>query len=319
MSKVFFEELLIPDPNYNLNVGAGSHSYQIAETIQKLAKVLPELKPHVVLVPGDTNSALAAALSAIKGGVHVAHFESGARCYDMSMAEEINRRIVDHISFMLFAVSENCVENLKKESVLGKIFLTGDTMYDVFLREHAGIQNSKIIDKTNVKDEYCVLTLHRAENVDNVRKFKDILTTVNKVMNQKVIFPIHPRTKSVLNKSMLNFGNIITIDPLPYHDMMRLIQGSSFVLTDSGGLQKEALWCKTPCITLRERTEWVETINLGVNFIAGTTDKNISVAIQKLLENYSEIKKRFNKIENPYGDGNASKKITNFLLEAGRL
>lgn len=316
MSRVFFEELLIPNPYCNLNVGAGSHAHQIAEIIQRLEKVLLELRTDLVLVPGDTNSALASTLTSVKVGIPVAHFESGARCYDMLMAEEVNRRVVDHISSILFAVSENCIDNLKKESVLGRIILSGDTMYDVFLQENRAIQKSKILEKIDL-EEYCVLTLHRSENVDNTDRLKTLLRTINKVASKKIIFPVHPRTKRVIKKSMIKFDNLITIDPLPYNDMMRLVQGSTFLLTDSGGLQKEAFWCKTPCITLRERTEWVETTNLGVNFIAGTAEKNVSVAIQTLLKNYDKVKEKFSMIGNPYGDGHASKKIINFLLEAG--
>jgi UDP-N-acetylglucosamine 2-epimerase len=316
MSRAFFEELLIPDPYCNLNVGAGSHAHQIAKIVQRLGKVLPELRTDLVLVPGDTNSALASALTSVKVGVPVAHIESGARCYDMLMAEEVNRRVVDHVSSILFAVSENCLNNLEKESVLGKTVLSGDTMYDVFLQEHRAIRKSEILEKIGVK-EYCVLTLHRAENVDDTDRLRALLGSLNRVRSKKIIFPVHPRTRRAMKKSMIKFDNLVAIDPLPYNDMMRLVQGSTFVLTDSGGLQKEAFWCKTPCITLRERTEWVETTDLGVNFAAGTAEKDVLVAIQALLKNYDAVKAKFDKIGNPYGNGHASQKIINFLLDEG--
>jgi UDP-N-acetylglucosamine 2-epimerase len=318
MSKAFFEELLIPDPYCNLGVGAGSPAHQIAEIVQRLEKALSELKFDSVLVPGDTNSALASALTSVKVDIPVVHIESGARCYDMLMAEEVNRRVVDHISTILFAVSKNCVNNLEKETVLGKTVLSGDTMYDVFLQEHRAIQKSEILEDIGL-DEYCVLTLHRAENVDNENRLRAILGSVNKVTSKKIIFPVHPRTRRAIKKSMIKFNNLVLIDPIPYNDMMRLVLGSIFVLTDSGGLQKEAFWCKTPCITLRERTEWVETTNSGVNFVAGTAEKGVSVAIQTLLKNYDAVKEKFETIENPYGDGRASKKIVNFLLGDGEL
>lgn len=313
MSKVFFEEFSIPDPYCNLNVGSGSHAYQTAKIIQELEGVLLRLKPDIVLVPGDTNSALASALTSVKLGIPIAHVESGARSYDMTMAEEINRRIIDHISTALFAVSSNCASNLKKESVLGRIIYSGDTMYDVYLYESKMIQKSEISDKIGF-DKYCVLTLHRAENVDDVKKLKKTLKSILSSIDRKIIFPIHPRTKNILEKTIAEYNNLVTIDPLPYHDMMKLLQGSSFVLTDSGGLQKEAFWCKTPCITLRDRTEWIETVKLGVNFTAGN-EREISSKIQMLLKNLDSVKSKFRNIKNPYGDGNASKKIIKYLLD----
>jgi UDP-N-acetylglucosamine 2-epimerase len=314
MSKAFFEEFSLPEPYINLNVGSGSHVYQTAEILLRLEKVMFGLKPDLVLTPGDTNSALASALTSVKIGIPLAHIESGARSYDMSMAEEINRRIVDHISQVLFTVSRTCSNNLKKESVTGKIFLSGDTMYDVYLHEIKKIQKSKILDELKLDDEYCVLTLHRAENVDDQNKLEEILWGITKTLDQKIVFPVHPRTRITLRIKKIEDNKLIIIDPLPYHDMMKLIQKSMLVLTDSGGLQKEAFWSKIPCITIRDRTEWKETVRLGVNFISGTKKETISQTIRRVLKNFYKVKERFGNAKNPYGDGNASQKIVDYLV-----
>ena len=315
LSKVFFEELSPPEPFANLNVGSGSHIYQTAEIMLRLEKYLVEEKPSLVLVPGDTNSALAGAIASVKQGIDLAHLESGARSYDMKMAEEINRRLIDHCAQTLFAVASNCKKNLEAESVTGTIYQTGDTMYDVFVNFKGKAGKSDIIEKLNLKNkEYALLTTHRAENVDDPSKLQNMLNAIQKVQ-MPVIFPIHPRTKLRLKENGISLEgtNIRTIDPVGYIEMLALLKNAKITITDSGGLQKEAFWSKTPCITIRDRTEWVETVDLGVNFITDISPVRIAEAIKQIQENYSEIKSRF-KI-NPFGDGKASEKIVNILKE----
>ena len=315
LSQVFFEELSSPEPLFNLNVGSGTHVFQTAEIMQRLEKHLTEEKPSLVLTPGDTNSALASALTSAKMQIPVGHIESGARCYDMKMAEEINRRLIDHCSSFLFAPTRNCQNNLKKESVFGKIYLTGDTMYDAFLDFQSKTQSSTILERLQLKDkEYALLTTHRAENVDDPAKLNGIIKAIQ-TAKMETIFPVHPRTQKRLdeNSICLSSTNIQTIDPVGYIDMLALLKHSKMTITDSGGLQKEAFWSKTPCITIREKTEWTETTEMGVNFITGVDPLKIRLAIENIQENYAEIKNRFT--INPFGDGKASNKIVRIIKQ----
>jgi len=309
LSQIFFEEFNLPEPTVNLEVGSGSHAYQTGEIMLRLEKYLLRDKPSLVLVPGDTNSALAGALTSVKLNIPVAHVEAGARCYDMSMAEEVNRRLIDHCSKILFAPTLNCKKNLEKESVLGEIHLTGDTMYDVFSRFKNRADEYDILDRLNLSNkEYYLLTLHRAENVDDAEKLKSILNGIMK-SNVDVVFSIHPRTKNRLKEYGISLenSNLRVIEPVGYIEMLKLLKHAKIVLTDSGGLQKDAFWSKTPCITLRDRTEWVETVEMGVNFLAEADANKIVQVINFIEDNYDLIKGRFN--ENPFGDGHAARRI----------
>jgi UDP-GlcNAc3NAcA epimerase len=315
LSQVFFDELSSPEPLVNLNVGSGSHIYQTAEIMMRLEKYLISENPSLVVIPGDTNSALASTITAVKFGTPIAHLESGARSYDMHMAEEINRRIIDHCSQILFAPTENCKTNLEHESVTGEIFLLGDTMYDVFLNFKDKADRSDIVDKLGLTHkEYAILTTHRAENVDDPAKLKSMLRAIQKA-EMPLIFPIHPRTKNSLIKNGISLENtsIRTIDPVGYIEMMALLKHAKIVITDSGGLQKEAFWSKTPCITIRNRTEWIETVDLGVNFVTDVDPKRITQALKNIMENYPEIKTKFK--TNPYGDGKAAQKIVKTIMK----
>jgi UDP-N-acetylglucosamine 2-epimerase (non-hydrolysing) len=314
LSQIFFKELFPSEPFANLNVGSGSHIYQIVEIMQRLEKPLTK-NPSLVLIPGDTNSALAGALASVKLGLSVAHIESGARSYDMKMAEEINRRLIDHSAKLLFAPTENCKKNLKKESVTGKTYLTGDTMYDVFLKFQNKINQSTILNKLNLNNsEYALLTFHRAENVDNPTKLRNMIKALTN-LKIKIVFPIHPRTRIRLieNGITIKNGNIQLIDPVGYFDMLRLINHARIVLTDSGGIQKEAFWSKTPCLTLRDRTEWKETVENGVNFITNVNAERIASKFEYIQNNYNEIKNRFK--NNPFGEGDASKRIIKIIQD----
>lgn len=319
LSQLFFEEFGSPQPLVNFNVGSGSHVYQTAEIMVHLEKMLFARKPSLILIPGDTNSALAGALASVKLGFPVAHVESGARSYDMTMAEEINRRIIDHCATILFAPTSVCKKNLENESVLGQIYQTGDTMYDAFIMFERRVGKSDILHKLDlITKEFAVLTTHRAENVDNIARLKQILKAMKNVQ-MPIIFPVHPRTKEKIKENDISLAesNVRTIDPIGYIEMLALVKHSKVVVTDSGGLQKEAFWSKTPCITIRDRTEWVETAELGVNFITNTDSEEISRVAKYITNSYDEIKGKFKC--NPFGNGYASKKIVQILKDSVSL
>ena len=281
MSKIFFNELNLPDPIVNLGVGSSPPVQQITSMMSGLEKVYNDLKPDVVIVPGDTNSTLAASLSAVKMRIPTAHIESGARSYDMSMPEEINRRIVDHISSRLYCVTNNCVNNLLKEGInKDKISLVGDSMYESILQHSEDIKKAKNIEQ--ISKTYGVLTLHRESNVDDLYKLEKIIKTLFKT-NVKIVFPCHPRTLQKLTSLKLIddiYKHLYMIEPLPYYEMLSLVKNASVVITDSGGLQKEAYWLGTPCVTLREETEWIETVKVGANIIVGSDTEKIQSAIK---------------------------------------
>jgi len=315
MTKIFFEELNIPDPIANLEVGSGTHAWQTAEIMIRLEKILTKQKNDLILVPGDTNSTLAGALTASKLHIPVGHIEAGARSYDMAMPEEINRRLTDHCSTILFAPTENCFGNLRREGIKNKqIFLTGDTMYDVLLQCLPKTEKSNILRHLDLTEEsYVLLTLHRPENVDDPKNLGDILKALEQIKGLSVVFPVHPRTKKQLQDSglygqLLKQKHVKAIKPVSYHDNLNLIKNANAVLTDSGGIQKEAFWLHTPCITLRKNTEWIETIKLKANLLTGSDTKKILRALQQTIKDKT-IKENLRKLPNPFGDGNASKKI----------
>jgi len=320
MSKVFFEEAGIPDPSTNLGVGSGSHAYQTAEIMVRLEKILAESNPDLVIVPGDTNSALASAVVSAKLQIGVAHVEAGARSYDMSMPEEVNRRLVDHISSLLFAPSGNCAENLKRENVLGRVHLTGDTMYDALVKHMSLAVKSDILEKIKVEPRsYAVLTVHRAENVDYPQRLRNIVEAITSLGSVPLIFPVHVRTKNRLNSFGLldrleQAKHIKLLGPLGYYDMLKLMSEAKLVLTDSGGVQKEAFWLGVPCVTLRERTEWTETVELGANFLAGCDVDRILCTTRSMILD-ENIRERIKRMPNPYGDGRASERIVEFVLD----
>ncbi|MEM5867001.1 MAG: UDP-N-acetylglucosamine 2-epimerase (non-hydrolyzing), partial [Candidatus Aenigmatarchaeota archaeon] len=282
MTKIFFEELRLPDPIANLNVGSGTHAQQTAKIMLRLEKLLIRQKPDLVIVPGDTNSALAGALAAAKLHIPVAHVEAGARSYDMRMPEEINRRLTDHCSALLFTPTENCTQNLLKEGIeKAKIIQTGDTMYDVLIQQLPKAEKSPILEQLGLEPKtYALLTAHRPENVDNPENLKTIVEAMIRLNQLTIVFPVHPRTQKQLRKTRLfkkleKQKHVKFIKPLGYHETIKLIKNAALVLTDSGGMQKEAFWLKTPCITLREKTEWPETVQFGANQLTGTNAQKI--------------------------------------------
>jgi len=326
MTKVFFEELSLPDPTVNLEVGSGTHAQQTAEIMMRLEKILLKEKPELVIVPGDTNSTLAGALAAVKLNVPVAHIEAGARSYDMRMPEEVNRRLTDHISTLLFTPTENCTKNLEKEGITkDKIHQAGDTMYDVLLQQLPKAERTSILGQLNLEPvNYALLTAHRPENVDNPENLGNILNAVARLDQLTVVFPVHPRTRKQLQTFGLNSRikrkrHLRLVNPLGYHETLNLVKNARFILTDSGGMQKEAFWLKTPCITLRTNTEWVETVQLGANYLAGTDPAKITAKAVELIEQGEIIREGLQNVPNPFGDGRASRRIAEVLEAQRRL
>lgn len=316
MTKIFFQELCLPDPMANLNVGSGTHAWQTAKIMTRLEKILQKQKPDLVVVPGDTNSTIAGALTAAKLHIPVAHIEAGARSYDMRMPEEINRRLTDHCSTLLFTPTENCTKNLLKEGIAKeKIHQTGDTMYDLLIQQLPKAEKTQILEKLGLKPKtYALLTTHRPENVDNPKNLKNIIKAIIKLNKLTIVFPAHPRTQKQLRKFRLlkaiqKQNHIKIIKPLGYHETIKLIKNATLVITDSGGMQKEAFWLKTPCITLRENTEWPETVEAEANYLVGTCEQKFIKKAYEILENGKEIAKKLEKTPNPFGNGDASKKV----------
>jgi len=321
MSKIFFDEMTLPEPLVNLSVGSGTHAWQTGNMMIKLEKTMTEHRPDLVMVPGDTNSTLAGALVAAKLHVPVAHVEAGARSYDMRMPEEVNRRLTDHSSSLLFAPTKNCARNLASEGFASKaVKVPGDPMYDSLLQHIAAASKTDILKKLGLKSEkYAALTLHRPENVDDSRTLGRIMKAIIS-LKLTTVFPAHPRTRQHLEATGLlarirENAHIKLADPLGYHEMLQLTKHSNMVFTDSGGLQKEAFWLHTPCVTLRERTEWIETTESHANILVGSNPRRISRAVTKIMET-PEIKTKLKKIKNPFGDGHASQRIISEILKS---
>lgn len=327
MSDIFFEDLDLKEPDYFLGVGSGTHGEQTAKIISKLEPVIKSSKPDVVLVPGDTNSTLAGAIAAIKLGIPVGHIEAGLRSFDYKMPEEINRRLTDHTSSLLFAPTNVARMNLILEGIAtDKIYTTGDTMLDVYntiflpkIKENKEFVENLFRKVSVEENNYAIMTLHRQENVDNECRLKSIIKAICNVKDLEILFPIHPRTR----KRILEFGleQILTsscshlkvIDPLSYTEFLTLLKYSRFAMTDSGGVQKEAFFSGVPCITLRYTTEWIETLELEVNRLVGTDERLIFEAVEDVNNNVLELKKKIRSVKNPYGDGTATQKIINIL------
>ena len=306
MSDVFFEQMSIPKPKYNLAVNNMGHGAMTGQMLEKVEKVLIQEKPDWVLVYGDTNSTIAGALAAKKLHIKVAHVEAGLRSFNMAMPEEINRILTDRISDLLLCPTETAVENLNKEGFKNldiSIFKSGDVMQD------AAIFYSKKEQAPNFKipAEFVLSTIHRAENTDNDKRLSSILSGLNFIAKlTPVILPLHPRTKNIINKGSFDITNLTIVEPIGYLEMVYLLQRSKIVMTDSGGLQKEAFFFKKPCITLRDETEWVELVKGGFNTLAGANEKLIKNAFKNQSYNID-----FN--VNLYGEGRACKNIVEKL------
>lgn len=311
MSGIFFEELSIPKPDYHLGIGSGSHGAQTGSMIAAIEEVLLQEEPDMVLVYGDTNSTLAGALAAAKLHIPVAHVEAGLRSFDRSMPEEINRVLTDHASDLLFVPTENGVANLAREGIQKGVYRVGDVMVDALLfnKELAG--RSDILDRLNLKSgAYYLATVHRASNTDEEQNLRSIIAAFA-ALDRRVIFPAHPRTLKYLEKYGIAAGaNMRVIEPLPYLDMLQLLSQAAIVLTDSGGVQKEAYILKVPCITLRENTEWVETVDDGWNMLAGADTDRIITAVRQMTGDGRNLQKGHSA---HYGDGNAADEIRRII------
>lgn len=308
MSQVFFDELNIPMPAFNLQISGGSHGQMTGKMLDGIEQILLDENPDCVLIYGDTNSTLAGALAAAKLHIPVAHVEAGLRSYNMKMPEEINRTIADRISSICFCTSELAVKNLKSEGITTNVINVGDVMYDTTLY-YGGQQAEDINEIDSLPSRYALVTCHRAENTDNSARMENIMRALSEISHKMpVIFPLHPRTKKVISDLGLAqyLENIKVINPLSYKGMLWLQKNATVVLTDSGGVQKEAYFLKVPCVTMRDETEWVETVKLGANQIVGADSEKIIKAALNVEDNAD-----FD--QHVYGDGKASEKIVNYL------
>ncbi len=310
MNDVFFTELNIPEPEYFLGIGSGSHGYQTGEMLKKIEEVLIKEEPEIVLTYGDTNSTLAGALAAAKLHIRNAHVESGLRSFDRSMPEEINRVLTDHCSDLLFCPTENAVENLKMEGIKDNVYLTGDVMADSLLHnKEIAETRSTILSDLNLKSkEYAVATIHRASNTDIKENLQNIVDAFSQ-LDETIVFPVHPRTRKLLKEyglyERLNSA-VKLVEPLGFLDFIKLMDHSKLILTDSGGIQKEAYILKIPCITLRENSEWGETIQDGWNVLVGTDKAKIFQAVSSFRPSSKLHRNRF-------GNGDAAEKIASII------
>jgi UDP-GlcNAc3NAcA epimerase len=330
MSQIFFEEMNIPKPDYQLNINTELQGDQCAQMISGIEKILLAKKPDIVIVYGDTNSTLAAAIVANKLQIPIAHIEAGLRSYNKNMPEELNRIYCDFASTLLFCPTELAIDNLKKENISHSttsafninnkaVFLSGDIMYDNALYYSKIAENkSEIINQLELKTaRYLLCTIHRNYNTDNSERLCSIfngLSSISKQYNIEIILPIHPRTANIISKNiqlqqMLSNNKLLRIiDAVSYFDMIKLQQNSQMILTDSGGLQKEAYFFRKPCIILRSETEWKELLNSGNAIIADANSDLILKAYESFIHNETNIS-----YQPLYGDGNAARFICNIL------
>lgn len=324
MSDVFFDELGIPKPDYNLGIGSGSHGQQTGRMLEGIETIILKEKPDGVLVYGDTNSTLAGALAASKLNIPVYHVEAGLRSYNKLMPEEQNRVLTDHISDLLLCPTQTAIDNLRKEGITSGVINTGDIMYDAVLR-NINVSKKRYVDGAwiNVLREengeipeledkgYYLTTIHRAENTDDTEKLKKIFTAFE-TLDKLVLLPLHPRTHKLVNELGISLKNVIIVKPVGYLLMLYLISNAYMVLTDSGGLQKEAYFLRTPCTTLRDQTEWVETLENGWNVISqidvGTIIRNANRELSCLQYSQSQL----------FGDGHAAQHICKAITSGGK-
>jgi UDP-GlcNAc3NAcA epimerase len=314
MSDIFFRDLNIPPPNYNLGIGSGKHGRQTGEMLKAVEELLEREEPDVVLVYGDTNSTLAGALAASKLHIPVAHVEAGLRSFNRRMPEEINRVVTDHISSLLFCPTKTAVDNLTREGVTQGVSLIGDVMYDALCRNlETAEKQSLVLQRYGIlPKKYFLATVHRPENTDNVTNLRTIASALVELANSTapVIFPVHPRTRNRLIDATqnINCSGVLLVEPVSYLDMLMLEKNAAAIMTDSGGVQKEAFWLSVPCITLREETEWIETVEAGWNFIVGA-DKSAIIDCAKGIDGKFTQGRCLNE------DGHAAERIVSALAK----
>jgi len=318
MSDVFFREMEIPEPDVNLAIGSGNHGYVTGKMLAGIENIIIERKPDVVLVYGDTNSTIAGALAASKLHVPVAHVEAGLRSYMMVMPEEQNRRLTDHLATWLFCPTETAVNNLQNEGIVNKgtenpspdnkaVFLSGDIMYDASLYYRKKAIEQAVASLQELPEKYALLTIHRAENTDNPERLTAIINALNSYTDIEFVFPVHPRTKKIIAQTGLKLkSHIHQIDPVGYFDMLALENACAYIVTDSGGVQKEAYFFNKPCITLRDATEWVELVTHGWNTLVGANEQKLKAALVAMP--------KYGDSTQLYGDGNSAGKIASALL-----
>jgi UDP-N-acetylglucosamine 2-epimerase (non-hydrolysing) len=315
MDKVFFEQLELPDAKYRLEVGSGTHAEQTSKILVGVERSIQEEMPDLVLVEGDTNTVLAAALASAKLGIKVGHVEAGLRSGNKTMPEEINRILTDHCSDFLFAPTEKTRQILLREGIPEeKVFVTGNTIVDAVLQNlEVSKRKASILRDMDLKaNGFFLTTVHRQENVDSKERFQGIIKGLEMLQERygmPIVFPIHPRTKKQLSYFNIKLSRIVLIEPQDYLNFLQLENNAKLVLTDSGGVQEEACMLRVPCVTLRYDTERPETLDVGANVLAGTNPNEIIRKAELMLD------RRGNNWENPFGDGKAGERIVQILKE----
>jgi UDP-GlcNAc3NAcA epimerase len=313
MSDVFLREMDIPRPDYNLEVGSGLHGQQTAQMLAALERVFAAEAPDLVLVFGDTNSTLAAALAAAKMQLPIAHVEAGLRSFNRAMPEEINRVLTDHVSDLLLCPTQTAIRNLSREGIRDGVFLVGDVMLDAALHfgERADLQSQTLAPLSLKRGQYLLATIHRASNTDS-RELLAALLEVFESVDEAIVFPVHPRTRHALRQSRLSLSaNVRAIDPVGYLDMLALEKNARMILTDSGGVQKEAFFFGVPCVTLRTETEWTELVEAGWNRVVGADRERILMAVRDWQPTGARPPL--------YGEGDASERIVAILDERSAM
>jgi UDP-GlcNAc3NAcA epimerase len=314
MAEIFFREMEIPEPKYNLGINSLSHGAMTGRMMEEIEKVLLQEKPSVVVVFGDTNSTIAGALAASKLHIPIAHIEAGLRSFNMRMPEEINRILTDRISDYLFCPTDTAIKNLYNEGFKtfnNKIENIGDVMYDVALYySRVSEKKSKVIQEQNLGGRpFVLITLHRQENTDDLDRLNSIVTALNILSTDfEIVLPLHPRTKNIIEKENIKL-DFSTIEPVGYFDMIELLKNCSFVVSDSGGLQKEAFFFEKHCLVIRDETEWTELVNLGYNYMVGADKELIIQKAKEAADSKTSFKAR------PYGLGDSADKIVKYLMK----
>jgi UDP-GlcNAc3NAcA epimerase len=304
MSASFFEQLDIPEPDRHLGIGSGSHAVMTGRMLQALEAVMRDERPDMVVVYGDTNSTLSAALAASKLQIPIAHVEAGLRSFDMRMPEEVNRRVTDHVSQLLLCPTKAAVDNLRREGLTTGVVNVGDVMMDAVLENLARAKRVATPERDLPPGSYYLATVHRQENVDDDTRLRGILGTLA-ALPYPTLLPVHPRTRKRIDALRLSAtGGLRFLKPAPYLEMLLLTSGARAVLTDSGGLQKEAFILGRPCITLRDTTEWVETVEAGANRVVGAKPSRIRAAVREMDGRVTKSTAR-----RAYGNGHAAVKI----------
>lgn len=308
MSGIFFDGLELPRPDVSLNIGSGSHGHQTGAMLKSIEEVLLAERPDCVLIYGDTNSTLAGALAASKLSIPIAHVEAGLRSYNRRMPEEINRVIADHLSTLLICPSNSAVANLAAEGITENVHLAGDVMLDVlnWAKERVATKRPAILERLGLNERgYLLATVHRSENTDDRNRLARILQAFDS-LDEPIIFPVHPRARKVITELDIHCRpHVHFVDPFGYLDMVAVARGARLILTDSGGLQKEAYWLGVPCVTLRNETEWVETVENGWNVLAGAETERIVSMVRTFVPPGFQ--------PGLYGDGSAADKCVELL------